>query len=373
LEKHLHIVSFDVPYPPNYGGVIPIFSLLKSLKEAGVSVHLHCFEYGRGHQPELDKYCVEVRYYSRASGLKGFSFQLPYIVSTRINKKLRENLLKDDYPILFEGIHCSHLALRPEFKNRKTTVRLHNVEYLYYRQLYKNSSGLLKRAYYYLESILLKRYERKVASKLMLVALSNEDKLVYQRRLGARKIIYLPMIVPYSGLKSQSGTGTFCLYHGNLSVGDNEKAATWLAQKVFNDLSIPLTIAGKNPGEQLKKIIAANSNITLIENPSDEELQELITSAHINVLPSFNSTGIKLKLLNALFNGRHCVVNAAMACATQFVTLCHIADDEDEFKSLIRSLFPEPFSSTEILMRKRLLLEVYDNATNTQSLLAWIY
>ena len=336
-------------------------------------VHLHCFEYGRGHQPELDKYCFEVRYYPRANGLKGFSFRLPYIVSTRINKQLRKNLLKDDYPILFEGIHCSHLALHPKFENRKTLVRIHNVEFMYYQQLYKNSSGLLRKVYYYLESRLLKRYERKVAGKLKLVALSNEDKLVYQRRLGAKHIAHLPMVVPYTDLKSQSGIGSFCLYHGNLSVGDNEKAATWLAQKVFNDIPIPLTIAGKNPGEQLKKIIETNSNVTLVENPSEEELQKLIASAQIHVLPSFNSTGIKLKLLNALFNGRHCVVNAAMACATQIVTLCHIADDEDEFKSLIRSLFPEPFSETEILMRKRVLLKIYDNATDTQSLLAWIY
>jgi len=35
LEKHLHIVSFDVPYPPDYGGVIPIFALLRKLKEEG--------------------------------------------------------------------------------------------------------------------------------------------------------------------------------------------------------------------------------------------------------------------------------------------------------------------------------------------------
>ncbi len=373
MEKHLHIVSFDVPYPPNYGGVIPVFSLLQCLKEGGVLVHLHCFEYGRGHQPELEKYCTEVKYYPRAKGLKGFSFQLPYIVSSRINKQLRENLLKDDHPILFEGIHCSRLALDPEFDKRRTAVRLHNVEFMYYQQMYKNSSGLFKRAYYFLESRLLKRYERKVARNLKLVALANEDRMVYQRRLGATQIIYLPMVVPYAEMRSQPGLGTFCLYHGNLAVGENEKAATWLAQKVFNDLPIPLTIAGKNPGEQLKRIIKDNSNVTLIENPSDEELRELIASAQINVLPSFNSTGIKLKLLNALFNGRHCVVNAAMACATQIVTLCHIADDEDEFKSLIRSLFTEPFSENEILTRKNVLLSVYDNATNTQSLLAWIY
>jgi glycosyltransferase involved in cell wall biosynthesis len=372
LEKHLHIVAFDVPYPPNYGGVIPIFSLLQCLKEKGVLVHLHCFEYGRGPQPELDKFCSQVNYYSRRKGLKGLSLQLPYIVSSRINQDLKENLLKDKEPILFEGIHCSYLALDPAFKRRKIGVRLHNVEHNYYKHLYKASSGFWERNYYYLESLLLKKYERKVARSAKLIAISNEDKMIYQRRFAAKEIAYVPPAIPYTTVNSQPGLGGFCLYHGNLSVAENEKAAAWLASKVFDDLSIPLTIAGKNPGEQLKKIISCNSNVKLIENPSDDVMQQLIASAQINVLPSFNSTGIKLKLLNALFNGRHCVVNAAMACASELVTLCHIADDENEFKSIIRSLYAEPFSESEISTRKNVLLKIYDNATNTQSLLGWI-
>jgi len=92
LEKHLHIVSFDVPYPPDYGGVIPIFALLRKLKEEGILIHLHCFEYGRGEQSELNKYCTEVRYYRRNIGLKGFSPLLPYIVSSRISEELKQSL-----------------------------------------------------------------------------------------------------------------------------------------------------------------------------------------------------------------------------------------------------------------------------------------
>ena len=372
MEKHLHIVSFDVPYPPDYGGVIPVFALLKSLNEAGILVHLHCFDYGRGPQPELDEYCFEVKYYSRKTGMKGFSFQLPYIVSSRINQELRNDLLKDEFPILFEGIHCSWLAFDTAFHSRKTAVRLHNVEFNYYRQLYRSSSNLFRKIYYYFESRALKRYEQRVARNLRIVTLSAEDKMTYQRRLGAKEITHLPMVIPYTDVKSEPGLGTFCLYHGNLEVAENEKAATWLTKKVFDDLEIPLIIAGKNPGNQLKKNVQGNSNVKLVENPGEQELQQLIASAQINILPSFNSTGIKLKLLNALFNGRHCVVNPAMACASQIVTLCHLADDEDEFKGLVRSLITEPFSDSELEMREQVLLKIYDNITNTQSLLEWI-
>ena len=44
-DKHLHIVSFDIPYPPNYGGVIDVYYKLKALHRKGVKIILHCFEY----------------------------------------------------------------------------------------------------------------------------------------------------------------------------------------------------------------------------------------------------------------------------------------------------------------------------------------
>jgi Glycosyl transferases group 1 len=372
LERHLHIVSFDVPYPPDYGGVIPIFSLLKSLKDAGIAIHLHCFEYGRGQQPHLNQYCHEVIYYKRRDGIRSFSLRLPYIVSSRINPQLRLNLLKDDHPILFEGVHCSYLALDAAFRQRSTAMRLHNVEFKYYRQLYRTSSEISKRIYYYFESRLLKKYESSLAKAARIITLSGEDRLIYQRLLGARNITFLPMVIPYTEIKSQPGLGTYCLYHGNLAVPENEMAASWLSNKVFNDVPTPLIIAGKNPSSRLKKIIQSFPNQKLIENPDEKEMQELISAAQINVLPSFNSTGIKLKFLNALFNGRHCIVNAAMACATQVVSLCHVADDEKEFKALISKLSAEPFSEEEIRNRKEILKQIYDNPINTQSLVQWI-
>lgn len=34
----LHVVSFQVPFPPDYGGLIDVYYKLKALKEAGCSV-----------------------------------------------------------------------------------------------------------------------------------------------------------------------------------------------------------------------------------------------------------------------------------------------------------------------------------------------
>jgi hypothetical protein len=104
-EIHLHIVSFTIPYPPNFGGAIDVFFKIKALHAAGVKIHLHCFSYDRNPSPELEKYCFETHYYPRKTGLRSALNWRPYIVYSRRSDRLFEILQKDDYPILFEGLH----------------------------------------------------------------------------------------------------------------------------------------------------------------------------------------------------------------------------------------------------------------------------
>lgn len=85
----LHIVSFDIPYPADYGGVIDVFFKIKALYEAGVKIHLHCFEYHRPPAPELDQYCEKVSYYPRKISSRLLFHKLPYIVISRQSDELK--------------------------------------------------------------------------------------------------------------------------------------------------------------------------------------------------------------------------------------------------------------------------------------------
>lgn len=373
MEKHLHIIAFDVPFPVNHGGYFDLFYKLVALYQQGVRIHLHCFEYGREQQPELEQYCAEVRYYPRQCGHKGFSHKLPYIVASRISANLEANLLKDDYPILLEGIHCSHLLQDERFGNRKFVLRLHNVEYKYYKQLYRSTGSLFRKLYYLHESKLLKQYEQAIANKALILAVSDQDTNSYRQEFDAKNIATLPVFLPFTEVKAPDGVGCFCLYHGNLSVTENEKAAIWLLKKVFNDLKVPLVIAGKNPSKHLQQVAGKYPNACVVADPSEQEMQDMIGKAQINILPSFNITGIKLKLLNALFNGRHCLVNDATVQTTGLESACHIGANANAFKSLVIQLYRQPFAEEEIRLRKALLLSAFDNKRNAQRLIQWIF
>jgi hypothetical protein len=372
-DKHLHIICHDVPYPTDYGGVFDLFYKIKALYKSGVKTHLHCFEYGRGEQPELNNYCAEVNYYSRRHGHQGFSHKLPYIVCSRCNDQLLNNLLKDDHPVLAEGIHCSYLLNDDRFNRRKIILRLHNVECLYYRQLYHSSPSLLKKIYYLHESKILKRYEHDIAGKAFLIAVSKEDASFYKKEFGAQHIDYLPVFLPFSEIRSKEGTGCYCLYHGNLSIAENEKTVVWLLQKVFNDLPLPFLIAGKKPSDRLGRMASLHPHACIVADPSEQEMQDIIEKAQIHILPSFNCTGIKLKLLNALFNGRHCVVNQEAVKNTGLESICHIGSDPDSFKKMISEKYQQTFSADEIDRRKKILLTHYDNEKNVQKLIQWIW
>ena len=157
--KAINVISFDVPYPANYGGVIDVFYKIKAFYEQGVKVYLHCYEYGRGEHKELEEYCEKVIYYKRKTGAASFLSKLPYIVKSRADKALKENLLKNNFPILFEGLHTCYLLSDEDFKQRFKIVRNHNVEHHYYKNLAKAEKNDMRKQYFKAEAKRLKQFE----------------------------------------------------------------------------------------------------------------------------------------------------------------------------------------------------------------------
>ncbi len=374
MDKHLHIISLDVPFPADYGGVYDLFYKLPVLQQQGVKIHLHCFDKGRGEQPELNNYCEEVHYYNRTIGLKNYSSGLPYIVSSRNNEDLVNKLLKDDYPIFMEGIHCTYPLMDERFSNRKKFVRIHNVEHLYYRQLFSCSSHPLKKLYYFLESRSLKRYEQRIVNNATAFwAVTPQDMKYYHDELLCNSMDYLPLFLPPWKVDCKQGMGCYCLYHGNLEVEENEYAALWLLKHVFKHVDIPFVISGKNPSATLTKHAHAQANTCLVANPTEKELQDMIAKAQVHILPSFNNTGIKIKLLNALYNGRHCVVNTAMVKDTGLEDFCHIAEGENALVERITQLYHQPFTIEEIEARKKFLYSHYNNEASAVQIIKRIW
>jgi hypothetical protein len=149
----------------------------------------------------------------------------------------------------------------------------------------------------------------------------------------------------------------------------------WLISKVFTKIRVPFVVAGKKPSKRLLQMAQLCQHTCLIADPSESEMNDLVRKAHINVLPCFNKnvTGIRLKLLHALYQGRHCVVNDPMVEGTGLEPTCHIGTNANAFASIIAQLYHRPFGEEEIDLRKRLLYSVYDNDKNSRQLIQWLW
>ncbi|TXH20917.1 MAG: glycosyltransferase [Chitinophagaceae bacterium] len=370
MQYSIHIVSFDVPWPVDYGGMFDIMNTIIEFKKMNVDVYLHCFLYNeRGKPKELNKYCKEVFYYQRKSFAQSFSFKTPYIVSSRLNHELIERLNQNSFPVLIQGIHCTGIIpyLR---KDKKICVRMHNEEYIYYSELAKQSGNLLKKIYYKWESVLLHQYYKHLNKNISISCLSKID-IPHFEKLGFKNIHYTPILINWQSINSNTDKGCMCFFHGNLSIAENENAAIWLLTSVFSKLKIPFAIAGKNPTNKLLKNAGLCVHTCLIANPTEKELNDLIQKAQVNVLPLFNtnSTGIRLKLLHALFEGKHCLVSRTMVEGSELMPLCHIADRKKDFEQKISHLYQTPFTEKEKELRKEVLLKIYNNEKNAKQLL----
>lgn len=372
MERHLHIISFNIPYPPNYGGIIDVYFKIKALAKLGVNVHLHCFQYGRKKAGELERICHTVHYYPRKHFFQSIYTSVPYIINSRQSNDLLSILTQDQHPILFEGLHTCFYLDHPALEGRVKAVRMHNIEWDYYRSLGKAERNFFRKFYFYTESYKLKHFEKSLVNADYLLAVSQEDES-YLRQQYNGKVNYLGAFHSNESMTNQPGMGEYAIYHGNLGVVENNQAAVYLVEKIFSELPHRLIIAGKNPSPVLQKLIKKHEHIELRQNVSEEEMHRLIRDAHINVMPTFQATGIKLKLINALFQGRHVLASPDMVKGTVLKQICHVACSAEEMKKQINHLFEEPFLQKEIDERAELLGKHYSNKAQAENLIQWIY
>lgn len=365
MKKTLHVISFDVPFPANYGGVIDIYFKLKWLNKLGVNIILHCFKYGREERTELNEICSKVYYYNRSKYVNPFIGDMPYIVKTRNNENLLDNLLLDKHPILFEGIHSTFFLNHPKLKSRYKMVRTHNIEHEYYKNLELVESNYFKKYFFRTESDNLKLYEKKLKHAQCLLTISKNDYEHYKSKGFITKLV--SAFHGNDQVKINAGIGKFILYHGNLSVGENNFAALHLVNNVFKHLQYPIIIAGNNPSKELKKVCSFYKHISLREDWDNNTINKAISEAQVNVLFTFQGTGIKLKLLNALYTGRHCIVNNKMIENTGLEALCHLSENDEICIKQINQLWEKDFINDDIKLREKLLNEKgFSNSYNAK-------
>lgn len=369
MSHHLHIVAWGAPWPANNSIAIDTFYTIQALHEHGIKIHLHYFCADPNcHPTELNQFCESVHPYYTEKQKKEYPF-----INCDATKAMSAELSKDNHPILFEGIACTGSIQSLAGLNKKIIVRMYNDECRYYNHLNGSKSLFFQKLLQKDQAAEMKRYENALPKECSYIFPNRDCMNSFKEDHQVANSFYFPLMHPFNKIECKTGIGNFCLYHGDLSDPDNEKAVIWLLTKVFNEISTPLVIAGKQPGRQIQKLAELYLHTCLITDPSQTELDDLISKAHINILPSFSNKKPELKLIHSLLNGRHCITNDEGVIGTELESACHIGKNANAFRSIILQLYHQPFEEEEINLRRRIFQSIKKEKDPVHQLTNWLF
>lgn len=364
-NKPIHIISFDNPFPPNYGGVIDVFYKIKSLHALGFEIYLHCFYEDRNQvSTELKAITKNVFLYKKNRNPLFLLSAIPLSVTSRFHKDLIKNIESIEGPILFEGLQTTMIINKTKLVNRKLFLRLHNLESNFYAGMSKNETSFLKKILYYIESKKYANYQNIISKFNFVFTLAKQEYMVVKTKMDS--VSYIPVFHGNEDFKELTEFGNYAFYHGDLRLPDNKKAVSFIIDLFQKIPDYKLIIASSNGKEFVEKQSKKNANIEFVFIENEAHLSSLLANAHINVMLSFQQSGTKLKTVNSLFKSRFCLINNNMVDDERIVNLCEIANTESEFIQKINQLKTQPFTQNE--ERKKVLSEVYNDLDNAKKL-----
>lgn len=363
-KKELHIISFENPFPPDFGGVIDVFYKVKALNSLGFTIYLHCYYEDRNEvSPELKAITEKVYLYKKNKNPLFVFSKYPLPVICRYDKRLIQNIMKHDAPILFEGLHSTMVLRKAKLDNKKY-LRLHNIESNFYSGMSKSETNLIKKVLYYFVARKYLDYQKTIADFDYTFTLSHYE-LEEARKLTGN-CSYVPVFHGNEANRQFSEFGDYAFYHGDLRLADNKRAAEFLIA-VFREIpDYSLIIASSNGKQFVESKIKELPNVKFVEIESEKHLDGLLANAHVNAMLSFQESGTKLKVINSLFKSRFCLVNRNMVDDAELLSLCETAEDKEEFIEKIKALKDTPYRQN--VTRNQVLRHVLNDKENAKQI-----
>ena len=245
-------------------------------------------------------------------------------------------------------------------------IRAHNIEHLYYDGLSKSETNISKKIFFKTEAKKLKDYEKILYKADHILTISPSEHNYFSKQYFD-KAVYIPAFHQNIKVRELTKKGNFALYHGDLRTADNVKSVYFLIE-IFKQLEYPLIIASSFKNDAILSETTKYENIKYVNIKDQNHVIELFDSAHINVLPTFQKTGIKLKLINTLYNGRFCVATTEMVEDTGLESFCEVGKNKVEFAKKITELIDKNFDN-KLVKQRELALESFDTKINAQKII----
>ncbi|MGN7756047.1 hypothetical protein ACTJIV_01130 [Chryseobacterium sp. 22532] len=358
--KELHLISFNYPYPPSYGGIIDVYYKIKALAGLGIKIHLHCFvdDIPEIIDQEIESITENVFFYKKKKNPFHYLSAAPFAAAIRTSDALFENLMRIEAPVLFEGLQTTQIIHRLKSKGYKFYLRFHNNESEYYKGLSSSEKNIFKKIIYRIESLKFVDYQKKLLKEFESVfCLSGKEFNEVNSYSKNARLIHI--FHGNESVKQLNGKGDYFLFHGDLSISDNKKA---LEETIRMFKALPqhrLVVASDRASDDVRKKINTIGNISIVPIETSENLRHLFENAHANVLLSYQNSGTKVKLFNALYNSRFVIINQNITDDPALMSLCRLGATSDEIRQRIIETAAEDYNENEI--RSKVLEKNYSD------------
>lgn len=358
---NLIVVTQSFPFPPDRGGKADVWRRICAFKQLGVNVFLVCWAEVEPSAAVLDAVRAKVsqlHYYDIDRGLFPALRRLVYLpvypshASSRLlGRRALMDLLAEVRAFCADAIwldgpyggavgECLALELKiPLF------YRSNNIEHEYMVRQARAARSLKNSAAWHFAAIGLERFQRRLMLRARTVFDCSMDDMAYWKALGITHIRWLPPL-PESALLDDSAPKktlekTFdVVFLGNLVAPNNVRGVEWLVREIVPAVlalrpQTSFLIAGSNPDEYLRQLIASQPVITLLANP--EDALAIYRSARVLVNPVRTGSGIHVKALEMLMMDAPLVssVQGAAGMPNEVREQMRISNDSIEFAEAV--------------------------------------
>ena len=341
--------------------------------QESIQIDLHLFQRNHLEKHGIDDLNLNTTYYKSKTGHKGFSLMAPFSISSYFDEPLISKLNKDNDPIIFHGIETTLNLKEIVQHDRKIVIRIGFQESSNDFSIKKFITNKGDVRWHDFFTIRKSAYQMDLISHYPILVTTKDAADVLNYKADKINNIHIPQFIGIPSPMGEEGTGNFCLFHGNLDKHENEQAAYWLLNNVFNEIDIPLVIAGYNPSKLLEKAAHRQLNTCLVANPSSIEIIELIKKAQMIIFPSLSNDGYTHELIHSLVFGRHILSIQEKNTTGSLDYVIHSENGKDEFAKTTKNLFGSSFTEKEKNKREAFLNENLNDRKSAEKLIEMLY
>lgn len=313
-------LTTQLPYPPVSGGVIKTWNLVKHFSSQELMLVCALKEGEENHLAEFQAKVPKLRLFTFPFNRKRTPlnflrslFTAPSLnvfrnYSAELNEKIHEWAPQCD--IIFVD-HYEMGQYVPKSFNKPVVLHTHNAEYVMWERLAEIEENPIKKAMIQFESTRIKRAERMYAedASVVFAAPNDIEELasigVDRKKLKPTYHLGEDFMLEWPDLEF-SETEKALLFVGTLTWEANIDGLIWFLDEIFpavlkNHPDIHFYIVGKNPDQRLISRAQKFESVEL--TGFVEELEPYFKKARAFVIPLRFGSGIKVKLLNAMYRG----------------------------------------------------------------------